>query len=179
MKKQLILLLALTLIASLLVAETVEEKLQKFGQENAKGFIQPFVNSFGNNLNSGFYNTAKVLKPLRFQFSLNLTASTIPSSDKTFMVQNPFLNDPFNPYIETEIETATIFGKDGGEFTSNYPEFAPFAMPGGLDLKMMPFAVPQVSVGLPLGNEILVRYFPKMEINEDIGIYILWFRLKT
>jgi hypothetical protein len=174
MKKQLILLLALTLIASLLVAETVEEKLQKFGQENAKGFIQPFVNSFGNNLNSGFYNTAKVLKPLRFQFSLNLTASTIPSSDKTFMVQNPFLNDPFNPYIETEIETATIFGKDGGEFTSNYPGFAPFAMPGGLDLKMMPFAVPQVSVGLPLGNEILVRYFPKMEINEDIGEFTFY-----
>ncbi|HOQ80852.1 MAG TPA: hypothetical protein PKZ69_04170 [Candidatus Cloacimonadota bacterium] len=177
MKKHLITLTLLLFVASMLMAETVEEKLQKFGQDSAEGFIQPFVNAFGNNLNSGFFNTAKVLKPFRFQLNVNMTASLVPDADKTFMVNNPFINDAFNPYNEATIESSTIFGKDGGVFTPR-SELSGFvdelAMPGGLNLEMMPFAVPQFSMGLPLGNEVLVRYFPKMEINKDIGEFTFY-----
>lgn len=175
MKKTLVIGLIMIISVSMLFAETIEEKLQKFGQENAEKFIQPAVNCFSGNLNSGLYNTAKVLKPFRFQLSFNVMTTFVPDEDKSFIVTNPFIGDTFNPYQENEIETATIFGTDGGSFTgvtevNGVPvSIDPLKMPDGLDLAGLPLVMPQFALGLPFGNEVQLRYFPKTEVDKEIG----------
>lgn len=149
--------------------ESLEDKLQKFGQDSAEGFIKPVINGLSGDLNSGFYNTAKVLKPFRFQLTVSAMATMVPDEDKTFKMKNPFLGELVNPYVEDEIETATIFGKDGGVFHSAFAGGDSLVLPDGLDIPTMPLMAPQFALGLPFGTEVQVRYLPKYDVGNDIG----------
>lgn len=177
MKTILTLLIILALTFSILFAETIEDKLSDFGETNGKMYIKPFVTSFGSNLNSGLFATAKVMKPsvikpVRIGFAINTMIAFVPDSDLTFMAKRPEIKDPMlGTYIynESEIETATVFGNKSGKFTSNNPEVEDFKMSKGADISLIPLMVPQIDIGLPFGNEILIRYFPKVEMSKDIG----------
>ena len=46
---------------------------------------------------------------------------------------------------------------------------ATLILPPGVDFSIFPLAMPQVSVGLPLKSEIMLRFYPKSKINDDIG----------
>jgi len=88
--------------------------------------------------------------------------AVVPDDDKTFLAQNP---DTLR-YKETEVVSATVFGNNGGFFTSDeYPELF---LPGGVDIKAVPLIVPQAHLGLPGGFEVEVRYIPPYEI-KDMG----------
>ena len=45
----------------------------------------------------------------------------------------------------------------------------PISIPPGYDIKGLPLLVPQVSFGLPMKSEVMLRFFPKTEINKDMG----------
>jgi len=49
-----------------------------------------------------------------------------------------------------------------------------FKMPNGGNLTAIPMLIPQVLVGLPAGNELMLRIFPKVKISEDIGDLSFW-----
>ncbi len=168
MKKQIILAGFVLLCFSLIFAETIEEKLQKFGTDGAKGYIQPLVNTMGANLNTGFYNSAKVLKPFRPQLTFNIMLTPIPSKGKKFI-----LNRPDTIYAEPYLETSTIFGDEtGNTFHGNTyytQQVTDITLPGGVNTDVMPLVIPQLALGLPFGNEIQLRYLPKYKVNDDFG----------
>lgn len=168
MKKNLILTIIVALCFSIMFAESIEEKLQKFGEDTATGYIQPLVNSFGANLNTGFYNSAKVLKPFRPQLTFNLMATMIPEDAKKFKI-----NRPDTIYAEENIETSTLFGdENGGTFHGNNyygVQVDSLTMPGGFNLDAVPLVVPQLALGLPFGNEVQLRYMPKYKVSDDFG----------
>ena len=87
MKKILLSLLLVIFVTSLFAG--IQEKLEKFGVDNGKAYIKPFVNAYGTNFNSGLYNTAKVLKPFRFGLNINMMLAFVPTEDKMFMPTRP------------------------------------------------------------------------------------------
>ena len=159
MFKRIIVVLVVIGIFSMLVAESLEEKLRMFNEPNAIGFLQPLANSMGAGMNSGLFNTAKVLKPFTPSLKISTAMVIVPSSDKTFIYESP---------MGELIKTGTVFGDLQG-----YVDEVGKLLPKGADLGLVP--VPQISgsIGLPLGNELMVRYWPEMNI-EDLGSVWLW-----
>ncbi|MCD4797340.1 MAG: hypothetical protein K8R49_09275 [Candidatus Cloacimonetes bacterium] len=186
MKKFFVSLLLVIFVTSLFAG--VQEKLEKFGEDNGKEYIKPFVTSYGTNFNSGLFNTAKVLKPFRFGVMVNMMLAFVPDEDKTFMPTRPDLSMEYNTqtyylYEEPTGETATVFGKDGGTIIHN-PDLDAIPgldvsnldidLPNGGNLPAVPLMVPQLNVGLPAGNELMIRGLPKFEVNKDIGEVGFW-----
>jgi hypothetical protein len=186
MKKILLSLLLIIFVTSLFAG--IQEKLEQFGVDNGKGYIKPFVNAYGTNFNSGLYNTAKVLKPFRFGLNINMMLAFVPAEDKTFMPTRPDLSieyegETFYLYEESTDETATVFGKEGttihyNPILDNYPELnasdLEINLPNGANLPAVPLIVPQFHLGLPAGNELMIRGFPKYEISKDVGDVGFW-----
>ena len=186
MKKILLSLLLIIFVTSLFAG--IQEKLEQFGIDNGKGYIKPFVNAYGTNFNSGLYNTAKVLKPFRFGLNINMMLAFVPTEDKMFMPTRPDLSMEYNSetyflYENPTDETATVFGKDGVTILPNLDlETIPgldtsnleIDLPNGANLPAVPLMVPQFNVGLPAGNELMIRGFPKYEISKDIGDVGFW-----
>jgi hypothetical protein len=98
MKKILLSLLLIIFVTSLFAG--IQEKLEKFGEENGKEYLKPFVTAYGTNFNSGLYNTAKVLKPFKFGIFINMMLAFVPDEDNTFLPTRPDLSMEYNnqPY---------------------------------------------------------------------------------
>ena len=151
MIKKMIITLAILGIICLLVADKLEDNLKNFTEVNAKGYLKPFVNSFGAGLNSGHFTSAKTNKQFMPSLAIGSTMVLVPSSDKKF-----YLNG-------TNVETATIFGKNGA------PGYPP-----GANISMLPVPQAAVSLGLPAGNEIMLLWLPETQIDKNIGSFSLY-----
>ncbi len=193
--KKTVLILVLFIIGVFLLeaGETIQEKLEKFGEENGKLYIQPLVTAFGSNLNSGLFNTAKVLKPYRFGIMFNAQLAFFPKEAEIFAAVRPDLYVNVNGtdipiYAEPTIESASVFGVKGGTFHLNRDELpqevidefndADLNMPNGAqnttEIPFVPLVIPQVNFGLPYGNELMFRYLPPVELNEQMGSLSFW-----
>ena len=155
----------------------VSEDIEQFEEENGKNYIKPLAYAVGANLNSGLFQTAKVLKPFGFGVVLNSMLAFVPEKDKTFMAIRPDLKDPMSGtplYSPDEIESATIFGNEGGQFNFSgdplqFTNEEDIQLPNGLNMSVAPILVPQFNLGVPFGNEIMIRYFPNLELSPEIG----------
>ncbi|MDA3814192.1 MAG: hypothetical protein PF570_08070 [Candidatus Cloacimonetes bacterium] len=189
MKKVFFSLLLIIMITALFAG--VQEKLEQFGKDNGMVYVKPLVTAFGTTMNTGLFNTAKVLKPFAFGLNVNMMAAFVPKEDKIFTAVRPdlFIVNPIDTtqviylYEDEELESATIFGKDGATFIHNSDlnsilgsdaDQLDLSLPNGANLPAVPFLMPQFNLGLPFGNEIMVRGFPKFEINKDIGDIGFW-----
>ena len=185
MKKIIVIFIVSSLIFVSLSAEnSLKKKFTQYAEDNAKGFLQPLVTSFGANMNTGYYNSAKVLGPLKFGVSFQGLMCFVPDDDKTFTMVSPTVEyDGQEYYLYTDedgshtIEAPTVFGGDGSDFTIN-PQLANLDdfdnledkdLPNGADISAIPYFTPQINLGLPGGNELMLRYLPVMEISEDTG----------
>ena len=164
--KKVILFVFLIFSAFLLFSQTLEDDMKIFVNESAKGYIKPLNPAMNASLNSGLFYSAKVLKPFRFSFMINTCFVPIPNSDKTFTAQRPNIDVAGVPlYTPDETQTATIFGNKGSSFNVNgdiynVSDVDNIDLPDGMNLSVMPFAAPQIGVGLPFGFEFDLRYFP-------------------
>ncbi len=131
----------------------IEETIEQLTGDNTKGYLQPFVNSFGNNLNSGLYRTAHVSAVgLHFYVGIAGMLNMIPDADKSFMAVAP------EPFSQTPVETATVFGEDGAVVSG--PGGLNYAFQDGvLNGNVVPFVVPHLEIGSFLGTMVKFRYF--------------------
>lgn len=172
-KLSLVLVFTAVLICFLVADESIADRLTKFGKESGKAYILPAVTAFGTDLNAGLFNSAKVLKPFRFNLGFTIVGSQIASGDKKFTATNP----DASLYSEATVETPTVFGDNTqvGVFHSNYPGVVnDLVMPSGINLDIVPLVTPQINMGLPWGNEIMVRYLPEYDLKKDIGKVKYW-----
>ncbi len=189
MKKVFFSLLLIIMVTSLFAG--VQEKLEQFGKDNGMVYVKPLVTAFGTTMNTGLFNTAKVLKPFAFGLNVNMMLAFVPDEDKTFTAVRPdlYIVNPIDTtqviylYADEELESATVFGEDGADFVHNpllddIPGLdanqLDLSLPNGANLPAVPFLMPQFNLGLPFGNEIMIRGFPKVEINKDIGDIGFW-----
>lgn len=111
--------------------------------------------------------------------------STISVNARTFNPTYPNTPITFTAGVDypSEVTTSTVFGPEtttpvrlsgnksvsiAGYGTVNIPvNTTILELPGGLyDKAILPFAVPQVAVGLPLGLEVIGRYAPPLNVGE-------------
>jgi len=134
-------------------------------------YASPFLETFGNNLNNGWYSTAAPLKTGRFTITIGGTASFVPKDKQSFTI------DPANyTHIRTKdnipITAPTVFG----EKTTLTNLFAYYSNGGtaiqtpialkGTGINMSPLPVVQLSVGLIKGTEVMLRIFPKIKTGD-------------
>lgn len=145
------------------LSQEIEEMVSKYTDENGKGYMQPLADAFGATFNSGLYHNAHLSK-MGFQMYLGLVTSAafIAEKRETFTATT---EGSFSPIQQKEVPTicgpaeSTQVNGDGGTV---------YVFPGGLNVSMIPFAVPQLTLGSVYGTDITVRYFA-FSFNEDIG----------
>ncbi|MDB5015823.1 MAG: hypothetical protein JWQ84_655 [Mucilaginibacter sp.] len=144
---------------------------------------QPLFKGIGVGMNSGWANTAKVKKVLRFDLRVTATAAFTPASDKSFDVTKIGLSSAVTPATSQTI-TPTIGGErsnDGVPLNinnSNGKAVATFNMPKGY-LPVTPTPQVQLTVGLPERTDLTVRYIPTVSGGNNVGsVDMIGFGLK-
>jgi len=141
----------------------LQDAIEELTGENSKGYLQPFFNCFANNLNSGIYSSAAIPRVgLRFRISLVAMGTNIGDEDRVYMGVPP------QPYNQTPVETATVFGSEGAVVSG--PGVSYRFQDGQITTgDFFPFAIPQVEVGSFLGTLVRVRYVPPFKISGKAG----------
>ncbi len=174
---KIILILIIFITPSKLLAQDELGDLFKGGPEDAtklvSAYINPLFKGLGTGLNSGWTNTAKAKKPLRFELRFTATAAFVPTSDQTYDVNTLGLKNirPVNP---SNSVGPTAFGDeiDGPlmEFyDSSFPDPAPqkFTLPRGTGLNFVPSPQVQLTVGLLKYTDVSIRVVPDVKIEDS------------
>ncbi len=129
-------------------------------------FVEPFLGTFGNNLNNGWYSTADPLNTGRFTISFGVSGSFVPADKQTFTIQpSNLIGTPNNQPVVAQ----TMFGANTtpGDIYVKYNGGAnkvALAVPKGSGLNISPLPVLQGSVGLIKNTELMLRVFPKLDV---------------
>lgn len=153
------------LAALLLIAVTgraqsdVEDAVKQLSSDNVRGYVQPFVNSFGSNMNSGLYHTAAV-DPNGFHLQIGVIGmgTLIGDAEKVYQATSP--------YSSGGVETATLFGGLGSEVTDSNSGLSYHFQNGQVKTSIVGLAAPQLTIGSVYGTQAIVRYFPSPSVND-------------
>lgn len=137
-------------------AQNLEDYLSKYTSENGKLYLQPFANAFSADLNSGLFHNAKIKKS-GFQLYIGVVGqvAAIPNSAKYFTAH---LDDPtFGSPMDVP-NSPTVFGPTEGVLVENPESGLSMYMPAGLDIDLLPLAMPQITIGSLWGTDFTARY---------------------
>ena len=138
-------------------SNAIEEAIRQLSADNVRGYVQPFINAFGANLNSGWYNSADIGDMgIHIRLQAIGMGTLITDADKVYSAVPP------EPFAQTPVETATLFGERGTIVTG--PGGTTYQFQNGqVRASMMPTATLQLTVGNIFGTEAVIRYFPPYE----------------
>ncbi|MBI4417172.1 MAG: hypothetical protein HY563_00240 [Ignavibacteriales bacterium] len=166
---------------SLIKGQDLGKQLTQMAKVNAERYAAPLMNGWGVALNSGLYHTADIHGILGFDVHIKLTGSIVQESDKKYLFETPATIGSFNRGTDypAEVEANTVVGsKDVTPIKLNNGTPTGFEIPGGLDIPTTPLLVPQVSIGLPFGFEVMGRFFPTAKIGDVGKVNLLGFGLR-
>jgi len=167
-----ILLLCAILFSPSQSQNTFEQTIEQLSSDNVQGFIQPMLDSFGANMNSGFPGSARIkTRGLTFRVQFIGIGTLIGDAEKTYMATPPA------PFAQDPVETATVFGGEGTSVQHQSGIQYKFQN-GQVDTRVMPFAVPQLTVGDVFGTQLSFRYAPIPSIDDfpEINLFGLGVR---
>lgn len=148
-----------------------EDAIEQLESETVTGYLQPFLNGFGANLNSGFSGSAKLENKLVIRLEAVGMATLIGTSEETFNATPPA------PFAQQTVETATIFGDQGA--TVSGPEGVQYKFQNGVfDLDYFPLAVPQLTLGNYYHSQLQVRFFGYTGQEDVPDIQLLGFGIR-
>lgn len=140
-----------------------------------QSYLKPYANAFGANLNGGWYNTAKPHKLGGFDLTLTVSASFVPSSDKTYD-PTKVLGDKFT-ISPANASAPTVAGANKSGPTATYMignvKAAQFKTPRGTGVGVIPSPMLQLGIGLIKHTDVTVRYMPTFNIG-DFGSINMW-----
>jgi len=138
----------------------LEDAIRQLTSESVRGYIQPFVNSFGANLNSGLYHSASIGEAgLSVKLDFVGMGTLIGDAEKTYSVVAP------QPFDQTPVQTATVFGGSGT--IVSHPSGVTYQFQNGqVKTSFFPFAVPQLTVGNFYGTQGVLRYAPLPSVGD-------------
>lgn len=157
-------ILVLVLFIGTSLNAQIEDNLQRYAEDNGKGYIQPLVNGLAVSMNRGWYHSGHVPElGLRLKVGVVGMVAPVLDKDRTFVSSTEGVFNPSTtakvPTIVGSEESVTVTGTGGTKYT----------FPGGLNMDMTGFAVPQLTVGSLLGTEATVRYFAAELGDTEIG----------
>ncbi len=119
--------------------DAVSEALSQLSSANVRGYVQPIVDGFGANLNSGLYHT-----PGLDRGGIHARLEIVGSGTLVGEPQRYYYAMPPEPFDQEPVRTATILGGIGNTVTG----------PGGVEYQ---FQNGQIRTDL-FGTEAIVRY---------------------
>jgi hypothetical protein len=145
-------------------------------------YAQPIFKGFGVGMNSGWSNTAKTKKTLKFDIRISASAAFVPSSDKNFDVTAIGLSNNLRVKSGSSNITPTIGGGNTPAtleaFDENGNKVDEFVLPTG-KTSVIPIPQIQVTVGLVQNTDLTLRAIPKISFGNDIGsVSMIGFGLK-
>lgn len=174
--------LALIVAPSMVPAQDLGEQLKQFAKVNAERYVAPLLNGWGVALNSGLYHTADVHSILGFDVHIKLTGSLVQEADKKYTFDTPATIGVYSrgtDYPNTVQANSVVGPKDKTPvYLNDGVTPTGFEIPGGLNIPTTPLILPQVSIGLPFGFEVMGRFFPTAKIGDVGKINLLGFGLR-
>lgn len=153
---------------TIFVNESVED-----AENVMNAYGSPLLRSLGTNFNTGWLNTADVMKFGQFDIRLVTTAAFAPKKDKTFApadygldseeTSNIFTNEPVLPTIFGEMQDAQVEVRAKGPDDSELRVIGTYTIPT-LAVGGSPMLMPQLSFGLIKGTEIMIRGLPPVKL---------------
>lgn len=136
----------------------------------ADNFAAPGAEAAAIQSSAGWFTSARDLGKWKVEISLHGNAVFVPGSKQTKLASNADFSI-LNIEGSSNALLPTVFGGDTdvvfeGSFLGQ--EFS-FDAIDGLDKKVLIHPFPQVTVGLPYGTEVALRYVPRVTIN-NIGV---------
>ena len=138
----------------------LENAIKQMEKDLVGGYLQPFVDGFGANMNSGLYRTAEIGDG-GFSFELRFIGigTLIGDAEKTYKAIAPL------PYDQTSVKTATVFGGLGE--TVPGPAGLTYQFQNGqVKTSMIPFAMPQLVLGNFFATQLTLSYVPIPKIQD-------------
>ena len=146
----------------------IEERINEFHNlmsGNLRKYLQPFVNAFGANLNSGLYHTAKIPKKgLHFYVGVETMIALIGNDQRAYTAS--LLDENGMPVEETGVPT--VFGSKGNRNISIAPGLS-YELPGGFDIRAFPVVAPRITLGSLAGTEVSIRWVD-VDLGADFGL---------
>jgi hypothetical protein len=132
---------------------SLEDALKQYSGTTVRGYIQPMVDLFGANLNSGFFaGPAAPQGKLSFGLSIIAMASQVGDDQKTYTAETPA------GWTPATFQTATIFGSTGTTVQNQTNSALQYRGSDGLiNTSLFPLAVPQLAIGMG-GTQGVIRY---------------------
>lgn len=149
------------------VQAQIEENLSSYGADNATGYLEPLKDAFAAGLSNGLFPAGAVpTEGLHARISVQAMIVNFGDDDRFF---RPIVPEGVPVPSGTEIPDApTVAGPTEGT-AIDLGGGATYSFPGGLDLDRLPLAVPQITVGGPMGTEATLRFLGFESGDDDIG----------
>jgi hypothetical protein len=149
----------------------------KAGVEDANtlgnAYLKPYGEMLGVNLNSGWYNSAKVHKLGGFDLMVSASYTTVPNAGKSFDANDIGLKN-ISASGDGITPTMAGSGSKGQSFHFNEdPLQTDILTIKGSDLSYYVSPMIQGAVGLPFDTEIMGRFMPQTSLG-DYGQVYLW-----
>ncbi len=180
-------LICIVLIASFLSAQVSNEdespidKIKQLDANMLKAYTDPLMTAIGVALGTGFFHSAYSHDVFGFDIGLRYMRIGIPASARYFngkAVACSLANGDL-VYYEVDVDSiSTIFGPGEATWvqTTGNAIAIPPVFPGGFDVTSLPFVMPQINVGLPIGLELAFGYLPlafTFPLNIKSNLYFL------
>ncbi len=160
--------LGLLLLATA-VSASVEDQLSVYGEDNARGYLDPLIGAAGTDLNLGLFESAYIPPDGWFvKLEFRGMGTWFKDKDKTFRATT---EEGFSP--ETSVDASTVVGP-GDAVEAEGDAGAKFFFPGGFDLGSFAMAVPQLRFGSVKGTEGIIRFAAGKLGDNEMGDLALW-----
>ena len=146
-----------------------------------QAYLEPFANVLGSDLNAGWYNTARPHELGGLDLTFTVSMSRAPSSMLTYDALTLGLNGEvisdngsLAPTVTGDMdERPSISYSQTVEGIPGSIEYARFELPNGSGVDYFPLPMAQLSVGLPLGTDVSVRFVPMIQLAKygQIGLW--------
>jgi hypothetical protein len=155
------------------------------GQKFLDAYSAPLLKSFATGMNSSWFNTAKVHGLGGFSITFSPNVVFVPSADRNFEISSLGLSKYVTITDPNQTTLATAFGSNKptsatihtnpGQSNNKTKEIS---IPGGMGVAMLPVATSQLAVGVGAGTEVIIRYLPKMSLQDALSVNVLGFGIK-
>ncbi|WP_430817387.1 DUF6588 family protein [Carboxylicivirga sp. RSCT41] len=146
----------------------------KAGQADAnalsQSYLLPYGEMLGVNLNSGWYNSAKVHKVGGFDITISASYTTAPNSKKNF---KPGTYETIQTDADMVPTMAGSSKQSAGFYLQEDPTKTNLLNIEGADADVFASPMIQAAIGLPFHTEIMGRFMPKTSYG-DFGDAGLW-----
>ncbi len=143
-------------------------------------YLSPYANILGADLNAGWYNSAKPHKLGGFDLTITFNTAWAPPAARTFDVSTLTLSpgsnivgDPISPTIAGKLNATPPTLQYYETFGATQVKVAEFDLPKGTGVNMIPLPMAQLTIGLPFGTDVSVRYLPDLPLGKA-GTIGLW-----